>query len=91
LTSSYVQDLGDETAVDVLHRVSRQIFGADFLLILQELLHELLINAQVLRYGFCHDVQVVHAFGALVGAAMKATQGKGNPPLITKLLKDRLG
>jgi aspartyl-tRNA(Asn)/glutamyl-tRNA(Gln) amidotransferase subunit B len=30
------------------------------------------------------------AFGALVGAAMKATQGKGNPPLITKLLKDRL-
>ncbi len=31
------------------------------------------------------------AFGALVGAAMKATQGKGNPPLITKLLKDRLG
>jgi aspartyl-tRNA(Asn)/glutamyl-tRNA(Gln) amidotransferase subunit B len=31
------------------------------------------------------------ALGALVGAAMKATQGKGNPPLITKLLKDRLG
>jgi aspartyl-tRNA(Asn)/glutamyl-tRNA(Gln) amidotransferase subunit B len=31
------------------------------------------------------------AFGALVGAAMKATAGKGNPPLITKLLKDRLG
>jgi aspartyl-tRNA(Asn)/glutamyl-tRNA(Gln) amidotransferase subunit B len=30
------------------------------------------------------------AFGALVGAAMKATQGKGNPPLITKLLKARL-
>lgn len=30
------------------------------------------------------------AFGALVGAAMKATQGKGNPPVITKLLKDRL-
>jgi aspartyl-tRNA(Asn)/glutamyl-tRNA(Gln) amidotransferase subunit B len=30
------------------------------------------------------------ALGALVGAAMKATQGKGNPPLITKLLKDRL-
>lgn len=30
------------------------------------------------------------AFGALVGAAMKKTQGKGNPPLITKLLKDRL-
>jgi aspartyl-tRNA(Asn)/glutamyl-tRNA(Gln) amidotransferase subunit B len=30
------------------------------------------------------------AFGALVGAAMKATKGKGNPPLITKLLKDRL-
>jgi aspartyl-tRNA(Asn)/glutamyl-tRNA(Gln) amidotransferase subunit B len=31
------------------------------------------------------------AFGALVGAAMKATKGKGNPPLITKLLKSRLG
>jgi len=31
------------------------------------------------------------AFGALVGQAMKATQGKGNPPLINKLLKDRLG
>jgi aspartyl-tRNA(Asn)/glutamyl-tRNA(Gln) amidotransferase subunit B len=31
------------------------------------------------------------AFGALVGAAMKATAGKGNPPLITKLLKERLG
>ncbi|HUD11864.1 MAG TPA: Asp-tRNA(Asn)/Glu-tRNA(Gln) amidotransferase subunit GatB [Candidatus Saccharimonadia bacterium] len=31
------------------------------------------------------------AFGALVGAAMKATAGKGNPPLITQLLKDRLG
>jgi aspartyl-tRNA(Asn)/glutamyl-tRNA(Gln) amidotransferase subunit B len=30
------------------------------------------------------------AFGALVGQAMKATAGKGNPPLITKLLKDRL-
>ncbi|HVQ44644.1 MAG TPA: Asp-tRNA(Asn)/Glu-tRNA(Gln) amidotransferase subunit GatB [Candidatus Saccharimonadia bacterium] len=30
------------------------------------------------------------ALGALVGQAMKATQGKGNPPLITKLLKDRL-
>ncbi len=31
------------------------------------------------------------AFGSLVGAAMKATQGRGNPPLINKLLKDRLG
>jgi aspartyl-tRNA(Asn)/glutamyl-tRNA(Gln) amidotransferase subunit B len=31
------------------------------------------------------------AFGALVGAAMKATKGQGNPPLITRLLKDRLG
>ncbi|HEX3082433.1 MAG TPA: Asp-tRNA(Asn)/Glu-tRNA(Gln) amidotransferase subunit GatB [Candidatus Saccharimonadia bacterium] len=31
------------------------------------------------------------AFGALVGQAMKATRGKGNPPLINKLLKDRLG
>ncbi len=30
------------------------------------------------------------AFGALVGQAMKATQGKGNPPVITKLLKGRL-
>jgi aspartyl-tRNA(Asn)/glutamyl-tRNA(Gln) amidotransferase subunit B len=30
------------------------------------------------------------AFGALVGATMKATQGKGNPPLINKLLKERL-
>jgi aspartyl-tRNA(Asn)/glutamyl-tRNA(Gln) amidotransferase subunit B len=30
------------------------------------------------------------AFGSLVGAAMKATQGKGNPPLINQLLKDRL-
>lgn len=30
------------------------------------------------------------AFGALVGAAMKATKGKGNPPLITRLLKERL-
>jgi aspartyl-tRNA(Asn)/glutamyl-tRNA(Gln) amidotransferase subunit B len=30
------------------------------------------------------------AFGALVGACMKATQGKGNPPLINQLLKDRL-
>jgi aspartyl-tRNA(Asn)/glutamyl-tRNA(Gln) amidotransferase subunit B len=30
------------------------------------------------------------AFGALVGAAMKATKGKGNPPLITRLLKNRL-
>jgi aspartyl-tRNA(Asn)/glutamyl-tRNA(Gln) amidotransferase subunit B len=30
------------------------------------------------------------AFGALVGAAMKATAGKGNPPLINKLLRDRL-
>jgi len=30
------------------------------------------------------------ALGALVGAAMKATLGKGNPPLITKLLKARL-
>jgi aspartyl-tRNA(Asn)/glutamyl-tRNA(Gln) amidotransferase subunit B len=31
------------------------------------------------------------AFGALVGAAMKATAGKGNPPLINKLLKEKLG
>ncbi len=31
------------------------------------------------------------AFGALVGGAMKATQGKGNPPLINQLLKERLG
>jgi aspartyl-tRNA(Asn)/glutamyl-tRNA(Gln) amidotransferase subunit B len=31
------------------------------------------------------------AFGALVGQAMKATQGKGNPPVINQLLKDRLG
>ncbi len=31
------------------------------------------------------------AFGALVGQAMKATQGKGNPPLINQLLRDRLG
>ncbi len=31
------------------------------------------------------------AFGALVGASMKATQGKGNPPVINQLLKDRLG
>ncbi|HEY2004420.1 MAG TPA: Asp-tRNA(Asn)/Glu-tRNA(Gln) amidotransferase subunit GatB [Candidatus Saccharimonadia bacterium] len=30
------------------------------------------------------------AFGALVGASMKATVGKGNPPLINKLLKERL-
>ncbi|GAC1370522.1 MAG: Asp-tRNA(Asn)/Glu-tRNA(Gln) amidotransferase subunit GatB [Candidatus Saccharimonadales bacterium] len=30
------------------------------------------------------------AFGALVGQAMKATQGKGNPPVITQLLKGRL-
>jgi aspartyl-tRNA(Asn)/glutamyl-tRNA(Gln) amidotransferase subunit B len=30
------------------------------------------------------------AFGALVGQAMKATQGKGNPPLINKLLHERL-
>jgi aspartyl-tRNA(Asn)/glutamyl-tRNA(Gln) amidotransferase subunit B len=30
------------------------------------------------------------AFGALVGASMKATKGKGNPPLINKLLKERL-
>ena len=32
----------------------------------------------------------LRAFGALVGQAMKATQGKGNPPLINQLLKDRL-
>jgi aspartyl-tRNA(Asn)/glutamyl-tRNA(Gln) amidotransferase subunit B len=31
------------------------------------------------------------ALGALVGACMKATKGKGNPPLINKLLKERLG
>lgn len=31
------------------------------------------------------------AFGALVGQTMKATQGKGNPPMINQLLKDRLG
>ncbi len=31
------------------------------------------------------------AFGALVGQTMKATQGKGNPPVINQLLKDRLG
>ena len=30
------------------------------------------------------------AFGALVGQAMKATAGKGNPPLINKLLRERL-
>ncbi len=30
------------------------------------------------------------AMGALVGACMKATLGKGNPPLINKLLKERL-
>jgi aspartyl-tRNA(Asn)/glutamyl-tRNA(Gln) amidotransferase subunit B len=30
------------------------------------------------------------AFGALVGATMKATKGKGNPPLINKLLKEKL-
>jgi aspartyl-tRNA(Asn)/glutamyl-tRNA(Gln) amidotransferase subunit B len=30
------------------------------------------------------------AFGALVGQAMKATGGKGNPPLINKLLKETL-
>jgi len=32
----------------------------------------------------------MRAFGALVGASMKATAGKGNPPLINKLLHDRL-
>ena len=32
-----------------------------------------------------------NAFGFLVGQAMKATQGKGNPPVINQLLKDRLG
>jgi aspartyl-tRNA(Asn)/glutamyl-tRNA(Gln) amidotransferase subunit B len=31
------------------------------------------------------------AFGALVGQVMKATAGKGNPPLINQILKDRLG
>ncbi len=31
------------------------------------------------------------ALGALVGQAMKKTQGKGNPPVINKLLKERLG
>ncbi len=31
------------------------------------------------------------AFGALVGAAMKATKGQGNPQLITKMLRERLG
>jgi aspartyl-tRNA(Asn)/glutamyl-tRNA(Gln) amidotransferase subunit B len=31
------------------------------------------------------------AFGALVGQAMKATAGKGNPPVINQLLKGRLG
>ena len=30
------------------------------------------------------------AFGALVGQAMKATAGKGNPPVINKLLRERL-
>jgi aspartyl-tRNA(Asn)/glutamyl-tRNA(Gln) amidotransferase subunit B len=30
------------------------------------------------------------AFGALVGQTMKATQGKGNPPIINKLLHERL-
>lgn len=30
------------------------------------------------------------ALGALVGASMKATGGKGNPPLINKLIKSRL-
>jgi aspartyl-tRNA(Asn)/glutamyl-tRNA(Gln) amidotransferase subunit B len=30
------------------------------------------------------------AFGALVGQAMKATGGKGNPPVINKLLHERL-
>ncbi len=30
------------------------------------------------------------AFGALVGSAMKKTQGKGNPPLITKILREKL-
>ncbi len=30
------------------------------------------------------------ALGALVGQAMKKTQGKGNPPIINKLLRDRL-
>ena len=30
------------------------------------------------------------AFGALVGQAMKATAGTGNPPLINKLLRERL-
>ena len=30
------------------------------------------------------------AFGALVGQAMKATEGKGNPPVINKLLHERL-
>jgi aspartyl-tRNA(Asn)/glutamyl-tRNA(Gln) amidotransferase subunit B len=31
------------------------------------------------------------ALGALVGQTMKATQGKGNPPIINQLIKDRLG
>jgi len=30
------------------------------------------------------------AFGSLVGQSMKATQGKGNPPLINKLLREIL-
>lgn len=30
------------------------------------------------------------AFGALVGQAMKATRGKGNPPVINALLRERL-
>jgi aspartyl-tRNA(Asn)/glutamyl-tRNA(Gln) amidotransferase subunit B len=30
------------------------------------------------------------ALGALVGQAMKKTQGKGNPPMINKLIKERL-
>jgi len=32
----------------------------------------------------------MRALGALVGAAMKATKGQGNPQLITKLVRERL-
>ena len=69
ITESDVEDFGYETAVDVLHRVAWDGFGAGFFEVGYELLHEGLVDAQVLRHGFCSHVQVVDALYAFVGPA----------------------
>src|SRR6266568_1655781 len=49
---SHVQSFGYQAAVDVLHGVGGQVLGAHFAQVVDELLHELFVDAQILRDRF---------------------------------------